>query len=261
MFDLARFRRLLNAQWAEQWRLHAWFVGVAMMVHFVVTLMVLSDKRGHYTTDAQMNLFVGGLMVTAPLFAARYFHVLARPESALLFLMRPASAFEKWLLAFLMVLVVYPFVYALAFQVCHLPAWAFDAVRVQEMIAEKIAEGLPPPSAEDMRRFALWMPWEFPEWEALPALLLLLSNFLALAILGSLWFRRMPVVKTVLAAFGLLLASMVLGALYPQGAPWLTDVDATSPTWQQVHFGAFWLGIPLLLWLACYFAVRERELA
>lgn len=260
MFDLARFRRLLNAHWAEQWLAHAWFLGIGVMVHFVVTLIVLSG-RPSYSTEAQMVLFVTGLLLTAPLFAARCFQGLARPESALLFLMRPASGFEKWLLAFLMVMVFYPLAYALAFQVCHLPAWAFEHARVLAMNAQMLADGIEISPGEKPESFAFWHPWRFEEW-LIPAVMLLMLSFVqSFAVLGSLWFRHLPLVKTLLAAFLLFLATLVLDEVFRSAAPWLEDFDRATAPWQMAHFLAVWFGIPLLLWLACYFAVRERELA
>jgi len=260
MFDLARFRRLLNAHWTEQWRAHAWFLGIGMMVQFVVTLFMLSG-RPSYSTDVQAIVFSTGLLLTAPLFAARSFHALARPETALLFLMRPASGFEKWLLAFLMLMVFYPLAYALAFQVCHLPAWAIEYSRVVAMNVQMLAEGHEARPDELPGFFAFWHPGRFDDWRMPALMMLVLCMLQPFVLLGSLWFRALPGVKTLLAAFLLYVGSLVLDALYPAAAPWIGDFDRATLTWQLVHAYAFWVGIPVLLWLACYFAVRERTLA
>lgn len=260
MFDLARFRRLLNAHWAEQWRAHAWFLGIGVMVQFVATLMILS-RRATYSTEAQEVLFVVGLLLTAPLFAGRLFVGLSRPEAALVFLMRPASGFEKWLLAFLMVMVFYPLAYALAFQVCHVPAWAFEYVRVQGMAAELLAQGKELSSEMQPEKWMLWHPWRFSDGMELVGFLVWLSMAQSFVLLGSLWFRRLPALKTVLAAFLLYLVSIGLDMAFPTAAPWIGNPDRATATWQVVHSYGWWIGILLLLWLACYFALRERELA
>ncbi len=260
MFDLARFRRLLNAQWAEQWRAYAWFLGIGVMVQFVVTLVILSG-RPTYNTEAQEILFNAGLVLTAPLFAGRLFVGLSRPEAALLFLMRPASGFEKWLLAFLMAMVFYPLAYALAFQLCHVPAALFEYARVQEMAAEILAKGKELAPDEQPGQWTLWHPWRFSDSKVALMMLLALSMLQPFALLGSLWFRRLPAVKTVLVAFVLYVVSIGMQLVSPLSAPWIANLERATAPWQVVHHYAWWAGIPVLLWLACYFAVRERELA
>lgn len=260
MFDLARFRRLLNAHWAEQWRAYAWFLGIVVMLQFVVTLMLLS-QRPAYSTKAQFVLFTAGLALSAPLFAGRLLLGLSRPESALVFLMRPSSGFEKWLLAFLMLMVFYPLAYSLVFQICHLPAWLFEFARVQEINARILASGEPLMPGQQIDQWALWHPWRFEDSELVLALLLWLSLLQSFALLGSLWFRRLPALKTLLTAFVLYLVTIGLGLAFPTATPWIDNLDRATAPWQWIQAYAWIFGIPLLLWLACYFAVRERELA
>ena len=52
--------------------------------------------------------------------------MLSRRESGLTYLMRPGSTFEKFLLAFLVVAVLYPLAYTVAFRsaTCRAPGWA-----------------------------------------------------------------------------------------------------------------------------------------
>jgi hypothetical protein len=260
MFDLARFRRLLNAHWAEQWRAHAWFLGIGVMVQFVVTLVILSGKP-KYDTEAQEILFAVGLVLSAPLFAGRLFAGLARPEAALVFLMRPGSGLEKWLLAFLMVMVFYPLAYALAFQVCHLPAWLFEYARVQEWTAQILASGKELAPGEQLDKWVMWHPWRFSGTGVVQVQLVLLAMLQPFVLLGSLWFRRLPALKTVLVGFLVYLVTMGLTVALPTTAPWVGNLEMASAPWHLVHAYAWWIGIPVLLWLACYFAMRERELA
>lgn len=260
MFDMVRFRRLLNAHWAEQWRAYAWFLGIVVMVQFVVTLVILS-RRPTYSTDVQGMLFTVGLLLTAPLFAGRMFMGLARPEAALVFLIRPASGFEKWLLAFLMLLVFYPLAYSLAFQICHLPAWMYEYPRVLEMTAEILASGKELMPAEQLDKWEFWHPWRFDDSNGVLSLLLMLALLQSFCLLGSLWFRRLPALKTVLVAFMLYVVSIGLDMAFPTAAPWIADTDRATASWHLMHAYGWSIGIPMLLWLACYFALRERELA
>ena len=260
MFDLTRFRRLLNAHWAEQWRANAWFLGIGVMVQFIVTLVILS-RRPAYNTEAQEVLFCAGLLLTAPLYAGRVFVGLSRPEASLLFLMRPASGFEKWLLAVLMAMVFYPLAYALAFQLCHVPAGLYEHARVLDMTAQHLASGKKLGPLEQPELWTLWHPWRFSDSKVPLMLLLALSMLQPFVLLGSLWFRRLPALKTVLAAFVLYLVTIAMELASPLAAPWIGNLERATAAWQVVHYYAWWAGIPLLLWLACYFAVRERELA
>lgn len=268
MFDLSRFLRLARAQWAEYRRTYAWFLGIGIIVHFVLLLVLLSGNRGYtlLTVDGQAAFYFVGLFLTAPLFAARYFQAMARRESAGLLLMHPASKFEKWLLAMAVVAVLYPVAYSLAFYVCNAPAAlyaesaaAFDAaMRAKEGAAAR---------ADSMawETYGLFLPWsEFESWRSAVALALVLTSLQAFAVLGSLYFRSFPAVKTVVVAFVLMLFLMLVetiggGQTALFKGYWTHSRELVA--WQQWFFPVAWFAIPALLWLASLFALGEREVA
>jgi len=270
MFDFARFRRLAAAQWAEYRRAYAWFLGIGVIVHFVVVLIVLADDDGFRTlnTAGQGMIYFAGLVLTAPLFAGRYFQAMARRESALILLMRPASTFEKWLLFFLVAGVLYPIAYSLVFYICNLPGWWIAQGQAQEALLQLqgveedrqyYAMQLAP---ENFALFRAWHPSD--HWQVNVGWMLLLATIQGFAGLGSLYFKAMPFIKTILAAFLLLLLTILLPMVFGSrpGAffsYWFEDDRLV--TWQQWLFPAAWITIPALLWLACGFALREREIA
>lgn len=268
MFDLTRFLRLARAQWAEYRRTYAWFIGIGVIVHFVLLLVLLSGNDGHrvLTVDSQAAFYRIGLFLTAPIFAARYFQAMAKRESAGLLLMRPASKLEKWLLAVLVVAVLYPVAYSLAFYICNAPAALYaqaaaaqeEALRVATELEGRLNSLSPP-------EFGIYHPGEdFRTWRHGVEFVLLLTSYQAFAVLGSLYFRSFPALKTIVAAFVLLLAMMLVttlagGESHLFMAYWTNDRELVP--WQQLFFPFAWFAIPALMWLASLFALGEREVA
>jgi hypothetical protein len=265
MFDLQRFARLAAATWAENRRAWAWFLGVVVMLHFVLVLIQLADGSGYdtLTVDGQEGTFLFGLYLTAPIFAARYFQGLARPGSALLLLMRPASVFEKWLLAVLVVAVAYPIAFQLAFYLCDVPAFFIADAQFDRFAARIVSS--PNYEIEKWREggrlFFLFA--DTPRGDLIETGLTV-TAFQAFAMLGALVFRTMPFIKTLVAAFVVLLAC-VLAAIAFDGDPspffsyWTHDVYRSSL--QRLFLPVVWIAVPMLLWIATFLALREREVA
>jgi hypothetical protein len=95
-----------------------------------------------------------------------------------------------------------------------------------------------------------------------------LNALQAFAVFGSLWFQRMPFLKTLLAGFIVLLACLLLAQLSSSDFDPLFDYwdvvfgdHARLGTAQWVLFPLVWVGVPALMWLAAYLALREREAA
>lgn len=269
MFDASRFLRLARAQFAEQWRTWGWFLGVGVIVHFVLMMLVLfADSRGHrgLHQELQAMILFAGFYLTAPIFAARYFQGMARRESAGIILMRPASAFEKWLLAAGVVLVAYPLAYALAFQVVNLPASLYAEVR----LAAELAGGVAGPAFDyrgNQPVFGPLLPWQaFDGWREAVHVFLFVATLQGFGLLGSLYFRAMPFIKTVVAGFVLLLA-VIFVVIVTDGRVetflgwWEPDRVRPNDGLLPVLMPLAWCLVPGLVWLAALFALREREAA
>ena len=251
MFASPRFVRLVRAHWAESWRRYAWMFGVAIILHFVILAIGFSDDNlaNGMSRNGQEGVYFFGWFVLATVFAGRHFQAMSRRDSAVLFLMQPASAIEKWLLAVLVIVIGFPVAYTAAYYVCDLPAVAL--ARMQLASTKAAGEMLP------------FLPWrDVPAWQWVSTGLVTLQ-LQGLAVLGSLYFRKSPFIKTVVASFGCIML-IVLIASRGSGDPdlylgfWRSPGDVTSS--QRVLIMGAWLGTPLLLWLASLFALQEREM-
>ena len=273
MFDLARFARLAAAQWVEQRRGWGWFLAIGTLLLALMYLFLATvSGRMAFTRDGQTALFYGALFVSAPVFAGRYFQAMVQPEVGLLTLMRPASAFEKWLLAFLVVAVAYPLAFCVAFEIVNVPAWLLaHAAAVADGAAQGGVDAATPRAlraAGDPERYQLLLPWalgaEETQGRVLATTALLLVGAQGFAVLGSLYFHRMPFIKTILAGVALMISLSMFSA-FVGGSPatvfaFWGDDDATRSLGDTVISLLFWFGVPALFWLAGLFALQEREL-
>lgn len=264
MFDLLRFRRLAAVHWAEHGRGYLWFLGIGVAVHACVWLLLTSggSHAERYDDSTQILTFVGGYLLSSLLFAGRYYATLARPESTLTFLMRPASAPEKALLAFLVVAMLYPLAYTLAFQVCNLPGALIGEAARDVVIESKERAGLG--SYLEHMTYGPFFPFaaDISPWFELD-LFLSSTALQALVLAGALYFRRMAWLKTLVALFVLVVIAIPLLATLTDAAPgqlfWSQSRAGPTPVllaWKWV----LWLGVPALFWASTYFLLREREL-
>ncbi len=274
MFDWSRFRRLAAAHWAEQRKAYAWFIGVGMILHIVLLIISLSGKNGFMSlsTDGQAAMYFVGMFSLAPIFAGRYFQQMARRQSALLVLMRPASVFEKWLLAVLVVVLAYPLAYSVAFYSLNIPAWLVAHAQAQQFFIDEAAriKLAGPEAGYDLGRltissFQLFLPSSRQlTWSGILLNIVALSSLQAFAIFGSLYFRSAPFIKTLFAAFLMLLAMILVGTVFEANSElvfgyWHSDRPMSG--FQRALFPLLWIAIPLLLWLSTFLALKEREIA
>ncbi len=256
MFDLHRFLLLAHVHWAERGRSYLWFLGIGIVVHACVWLLITQGgfKPGDYVNDFQYFVFFAGLTLTALLFAGLEFSPLGRREAALTWLMRPATALEKFLLAFLIVAVLYPLAYTLAFQVCNLPGgW----------LAQVVAQANPSRTINP-DQYKLYFPFADASNRPMELTWLLITNALqALVIAGGLRFRNLAWLKTLVALFLLLAIALPLllmfadadiGMLFPAG-----EVPPEATSFRALRW-LLWIGVPGLFWASAYFFLRDREL-
>lgn len=269
MFDPKRFLRLARAQWAEQRRAYLWFLGIGVMVHFVVLLLIMSLGRvatnSLLAKDGQMAIYLVGLYLTAPIFAARYFLAMSRPDSAGVLLMRPASIVEKWLLAGIVILLAYPLAYTLAFQVCNVPAALMARAAHDAYLLTPDGRSANQATLGYLGEFGVLAPWAaFEHGRAVLTVFLSIAALQGFAVLGSLYFRVMPAIKTALVAFLLLLVILLVTGLADARPDYFLgywDEDTEALGWRRVFHPLAWFAIPGLLWLGALFALREREVA
>jgi hypothetical protein len=113
--------------------------------------------------------------------------------------------------------------------------------------------------------YSLVAPWAlFDSWHEAVGILLLHWSVQGIAVFGSLYFRTVPFIKTVLSCLLLLLASVMLSTAF-HSQPILVlgywDFQRLLSSLQEIFYPALWLGFPGLFWLASFMALKEREIA
>jgi hypothetical protein len=271
VFELRRFTRLARAHWAESWRRYAWFLAAGVLLHVVISIICFAQKDGFaaFDTRGQTSLYFTGLFVLTPIFAGRYFLPMSTRASALLALMRPASVFEKWLLAALTVAALYPLAYTLAFYLIDAPDRWLASVQSQHQVLQRAADFARHHVGARFNAFkpdySLVAPWAmFENWRDAVGMLLLLCSFQGIAVFGSLYFRAVPFIKTVLSCLLLLLVSVLLSTVFhsqPELVFGYWGHDRPLSSLQEIAYPALWLVFPGLFWLASLLALKEREIA
>jgi hypothetical protein len=271
MFSPERFARLARAHFAEHARGYAWFLAGGFLLQVVISILIAVSKPGLavFDTGAQEAFYYLGLYVLGIIFAGRYFQSMGQRAPALLALMRPASTFEKWLLAVLVVVVLYPLAYSLLFYLVIIPDWLLGYAQATDQVARAAVEYARHPKGDEPIAFQpesyrLFLPWrEFKHWHEAVVLGLRLLALQGFAMFGSLYFRNVPFIKTLLAGLLFLLLTSMLAEVVGGNPDLVLEVwDAWRPMSSAQVWGwrALWIATPVLLWLSCYLALREREI-
>lgn len=267
VFDSARFLRLLRAHWAESWKTYAWFFGVSAIVNGIVLAMVL-QSAGHQYSELQQSTqstwYGFGLLVTGLVFATRYFEGFSGHGSTLIQLMRPASAFEKWCLAVLLVCILFPLAYTAVYACMNYPA----------VVYAKAHYVMPTNTNRAIPIFQIYLPFTSlhvdpgPDVSVFGSELILASVFLtvwAMCMSGRVFFKRAAVLKTWLVAFGLLLIGICIDTA---GKTWflldetsLGQPHSTFDSWDMALVWVMLAGVPFLLWIGLFFHIKEREVS
>ena len=268
-FKPTRFGRLLRAHWAEKWREYAWFVAVLAMLDVVALVIVFVSVYGSglypFQFRGQAQWYMMGLFCSGVIFAARYFRQMPNPGASLILLMRPASVFEKWLMAFLVIGVFYPLAYTLLYVLLNYPV-----VQLAESLAPALST-----CKECTFDFRFYFPLltadiaetvEYSDKNSFRSqvfFFILLSAAQELIAGGMVFFKNSPVLKTVLGTFLLFSISMGM-SFFPQMGIFEMHYGISAIEYNALDYVVsigLWLGLPALLWVALYFHLKEREVA
>lgn len=273
MFNLTRFVMLAKAHLAQTMRSYAGFLFVLAIVYVIVILMVLSSNGGRaFNVSGQYTFYYLGLIMSGYVFAARYFKELSHPGAALSFFMQPASTLEKWLLALLWVLVLYPLLYTVLFEVTTYFA-RIAAVFLQqhkheqlmlsrEEIAVQYEQFIPFVQHKAFDSSAVWDQFGF---------CLIYMALSAYAIFSALFFNKATMIKGLVGLFVLCLLTAWLGLFtrshttfdilsfwFSDGLRWSGENGVG--VLRQFGVVLFWFVTPVFLWVATFFALKERDL-
>lgn len=270
VFNWSRFALLAKAHWAENRSGYMGFFFVLAAVYFVVMLVGIPMSSGDmFDIRGQYFMYYFGLIVSGYLFASRYFKGLQQRGSGLVLLMQPASTFEKWLLAVLWILVLFPALYTLLFQVMTFPArevakavYSYgESAGYLATLDERFEHFIPfvqHTRLDDLTAFHQCTFW------------IVYIAATAFALLASLYFRSASTIKGLILLLVLFLLSGLLGNLFAGKTTlfilgfWFEVGEAAL---YRQGFGAgfvfnvilFWFVMPLLLWVASFFGLKERD--
>ena len=267
-FSARRFALLARQQWQEQGRRWAAFTLVlAVLLMLAAGLALAADARA-LVTGAQMPVYVAGLLLSSYVFAHLTLGAWRTREASLVYLMRPASTFEKWLLMALTLLVAYPLLYSAVFGAVYAVAGELGY-----RIALANAEDMADIKAANFTTFLPLRPHatvtKVMRLPAQGALGLVYAGLMAYATCGLVYFRRHSGLRTLVLAIGLaivtgLLLTAVQQSFNPRAvtAWWLPDDELGDLPLAAVAYSLLlWVGVPVLLWAASYRALRERDLS
>ncbi len=266
-FHLPRFGRYARAHLSEKKRAYFWHFAILVMLYFLLLVMMTVLKT--YATDMQMGFYYIGLLGTGSVFAVRYFAGLGQSGEALVTLMQPVSATEKWLLALLTIVIAYPLVYTLLFELMTYPVTLIN--QAMPTLVEKYHNTHIP------AHYQLFVPLTdmpdadyigivgFQQW----AFWLIYIGICGYALTASIYFKRWPLIKSLALGFSLsllfLFAFAMAAELSSQHHPillyWFERKDYNGDGVAVVANGLLWFIAPLLMWVASYFALQERDIA
>lgn len=248
-FNLARFGRLLRKHTAEHFSAYA--LGSVVVVGGLLAILGFLSylNGGAPSQNGQAIIYTLGLVAAGGLFASTALAEYSQGSRAALALTLPASHFEKYLVAWLFSVPGVLVVFTAAF---YLADWL---VLVAAGHAEKLVNLL-----------------DNQNW-----LLNLLLYFLllhAVALWGSIFFRRQPLIRTGFLVFGVfailsLLNYQALGLLLgaklhfslPLSAARLDQgAQVSLPESREQWLALVPLALVLLLWPAAYARLTEQEL-
>ena len=276
-FSPSRFAQLARSHWAEQRRGYALFLLVVTALYALLMLIFMAMNHGKAgQTDFQSGSFYACLVFSGAVFAGLYFSALRRAESALLLLTRPATTTEKWALAAFFVLLAYPLAYAVAITAVNAIASVVGYQWELAYFATLTPNGSWRPTPPSRADYALFLPLltyakntDVIARAAQLAWLLIYSGFTGLALLGSVYFRKVAGLKTAVVALVVFLLTLLWGSIFRfrlQMLGWwelekmLERTDAATMPLVWVANGLFWLAVPCMLWLCAWLALQERDL-
>jgi hypothetical protein len=275
-FDAQRFFRLARAHFAEHRREYFWFAAGAALVDVVIQIIAFSlEMHGgrlfmEFQFSGQSIQFTIGLLVTAMIFSVRYFKDLTQPGPALLVMMRPASSFEKFLLALLVVGFLFPLVFSVVFWALNYP--------VVELAGSLYTPLKPCPDCETkvFSDFTHYFPFRTVQrdiWGAAAQAnqvgtnvytFVMLWIMQGIAVGSTVFFRRGGILRTAAAGFLLFLVFSSVG-IEPHGEVFTHSQFANGAIayngFEQIVGYLVWGGVAILAWLAVYFHIKEREVA
>ena len=249
-FSLRRFSLLVWKHWADHKKRYGLslfaFIGL-LITWFVFTILIGDDQT--MSDEIQKVTYFFALFVAGTLYTSQYFRDLGGRARAINFLLVPASAFEKFLCALLYTVVLFFVVFTAVF-------YAVDLLMITLYKSFSGAEGV-----ADKVTVANVFPVKFFEFNDRAYIYLLLLFFAVQSafLLGSVFFRKYPFIKTIISGFIVFFILFCLvylfhDQLFPDDEP-----SEVLPVWVgQTAMFVVYATAPLL-WIAAYSRLKRKQ--
>jgi hypothetical protein len=269
VFELSRFIRLLKKSWTDERRKYvlSMLVAFGLLIGGFLFALITSEKPKTLGFTSQIVLYSMGLYALGLLFAGTWFSQLGDKPKGISYLMLPASHFEKILVAFLFNVLFFLAFYNIMF-------WVVDQAMIglNNLYLKEWNSGHPE------NQVVMRKPLSMIESDVILALLNFLI-FQAIFVFCSVFFERMSLLKSILMTLLLVtvvtfILSSVQGFFLPDDQ-WMffsftewrhflqngkLEAVRLSPQINKLITGAYFVGVPLFIWVITYFRIREKQI-
>lgn len=258
LFDLKRFGMLFRKHMAEH--LKSYLMSLAVLCGMLVLLLGLysfpSGGGALASAAGQFAFFMLLLQLSGTIFTSTIFMDLSEKKRAVYTLTLPASSFEKYLVGWVLTVLVFPIVYMAAFYAVDLPL-IYYFIRRYGIDAEVLNI--------------------FSDREPYYVAFVVYAFLNSIALFGAVFFQKMAFIKTAFFFFLSVIAlslvnkyflKLIIGeAIYPR-IPF-GGITVRSGTFfsvwpdeqvQQFYLTALAVSVTLLFWLAAFFRLKEKEI-
>ncbi|MES3016592.1 MAG: hypothetical protein V4721_02385 [Bacteroidota bacterium] len=254
-FDIKRFSLLLNKHTSEH--ISSYFIAVLALfgLLFSVVLFFTPLNNGKISVYFQRDIFLCFLWLAGSVFASTVFANLGNNKKASVELMLPSSHFEKFLVSWIYSYLLFQLVYVGVFYLVMF-----------------IASSLAYARGNPFEIFSLGTDLKVTTW-----IFLFYMVFHAVAFAGSIYFRKLHFIKTVLVFFCFFVVLILLNeplielilnrdvtARIPFGKAGIVETNQMFPLDIRKTQKLYLIVVPIitavLLWTASYFRLKEKEI-
>ncbi len=265
VFNLQRFTLLVKRNWADNKKRYVLsiiaFIGL-LFLWFMFIQMV--DKRRVYNDVFQRQTYFFCLFFGGAIYASQFFRDLGSKPKGINYLMAPASILEKFLNGLLYSIV-------LLFIVLTLVFYFVDVTMIYIFNKINVSMGYASSRSNVANVFIV----KEHNKNIVLYLLLAFVSIQSFFLLGSVYFKRYSFIKTIIALFILFFLFISwMGYFHSKIVPGnFTDgfskyevytnhiIQLEVPVWfSDVLFNLLKYGVPLVLWYATYFRLKEKEI-
>jgi hypothetical protein len=274
-FSMKRWLKLVALYWAGNRK--RYLLSLPAMLGLLAIwegFLVIMNRFNPLDDGMQAETYYMGLVVVGSLSASTAFSDLGSKSKGIAWLAIPASALEKLLCTLLFAVLVFFVVYNVVFYLVDIPMVGLGNQLIEQ--EHRVWTGGYPIQPDSVFNVLKGMPGDGLDRNLhiyLSFFFMVQSGFL----LGSVYFERFAFVKTIVVVllcilFFAILEERVIGATLPQGwghalfSEWMSNRDTIRvkavrlpPLASILLVGLLVCGTPLVLWVATYFRIKEKE--